>query len=79
MNKYDVEIVLKNDKLAKFGIIENLTVTLDNDYIDDFEDACDEIENHIWTTYGVSLHYGEDFEITYEGLETISEMFNGYR
>lgn len=79
MNKYDVEIVLKNDKLAKFDIIENLTVTLDNDYIDDFDDACAEVENQIWTTYGVSLHYGEDFEITDEGQETINEMFDGYR
>lgn len=74
--KIDIEITLKNDKLAKFDISEALTVTIDTDYICDISDVYCDIEDYIWETYGVSLHYGEDFIIDDDSQETINEIFN---
>jgi hypothetical protein len=74
--KIDIEIALKNDKLAKFDISEALTVTIDTDYVDDTEDVYSSIEDYIWETYGVSLHYGEDFIIDDDNQEIINEIFN---
>ena len=73
--KTDIEIELKNDKLAKFDISDFLTITIDDDYIDDVEEAYCQIENYIWEKYGVSLHYGEDFVIDDDNLDIINELF----
>ena len=74
--KIDIEITIKNDKLAKFDISDTLTVTIDTDYICDFLDVISDIEDYIWETYGVSLHFGKDFNIDDENKEIIGEIFN---
>lgn len=74
--KTDIEIKLKNDKLAKFDISNFLTVAIDTDYIDDIEDAYCQIENYIWEKYGVSLHYGKDFEIDDYNQDNINALFD---
>lgn len=76
VGKIDIEITLKNNKLAKFDIGDTLTVTIDTDYVDDIEDVYCGIEDYIWETYGVSLHYGEDFDIDEDKQEIIDEIFN---
>lgn len=76
--KIDVEIKLKTDKLAEFSFNENSTmsVTVDQDYCEDYDDVLAAVEEFIWNTYGKSLHFGVDFEPTEEGDYTICDAFN---
>jgi hypothetical protein len=74
--KIEIEIKLKNDKLAMFDVLDYLTVFIDKDYVDDIEDVYNQIENYIWETFGKSLYNGVDFEIDDENQEIINELFN---
>jgi hypothetical protein len=75
--KLDIEVTLKNDKLAKFDISETLTVSIDKDYIDDVEDVCSQISDFIWENYGEVMNVNEDFELSDDVIDTINdEVFN---
>lgn len=70
--KLDINVRLLTDRLSKFNIYNNVSVTIDSDYITNIEDAYYQIENYIWEVYGISLHYGEDFELDDDVWETIN-------
>jgi hypothetical protein len=75
--KLDIEVTLKNDKLAKFDIFETLTVSIDKDYIDDIEDVYCQISDFIWENYGEVMNVNEDFELSDDVIDTINdEVFN---
>ena len=76
--KIDVEITIKTDKLAEFSFNENstMTVTVDQDYCEDYDEVLAAIEEFIWNTYGKSLHFGVDFEPTEAGDYAICDAFN---
>jgi hypothetical protein len=75
--KLDIEVTLKNDKLAKFDISETLTVSIDKDYIDDIEDVYCQISDFIWENYGVVMNVNDDFELSDDVIDTINdEVFN---
>ena len=76
--KLDIEVTLKNDKLAKFDISETVTVSIDKDYIDDIEDVYCQISDFIWKNYGEVMNVNEDFELSDAVIDTINdEVFNG--
>jgi hypothetical protein len=76
--KIDVEITLKTDKLSEFSFNENstMTVAVDQDYCEDYDEVLAAVEEFIWNTYGKSLHFGVDFEPTEAGDYAICDAFN---
>lgn len=71
----DVKITLISDKLAEFGIQNECVVTIDNDYIEDYDDVISEIETELWNKYSKNISYNVDFEIDPDTAETICEEF----
>ena len=65
--KVDVEVKF-TDKvdLALVGGKENVLVTYDKGYCEDFDDVIDCVEAEIYKKYGFAFHYNADFTIENE-------------
>lgn len=65
--KFDAEIkiidIADNDML-KVG--DTLTIPIDQDYVEDYDDVIQQAEEYFYTNYGMSLWFNEHFEIMNE-------------
>ena len=74
--KHDVEIIIHTNVIKGFIDGDKMTVAVDMDYCDDYDDVIQDIENTIWTKYGKSLHFNRDFEIDEDNSIKICDLFN---
>lgn len=72
--KTDITINLISDILDIPS--KRLTVAVDNDYCEDYDDVIQRIEEEVWEKYGKSLHFGRDFELDRENEQIICDMFS---
>lgn len=63
--KIDVKIkMLKQVDVDLLPLGATASVTIDLDYLRDFDDVINEVEIELYEKYGVSLYYEDHFEIT---------------
>ena len=71
----NIELVLKNDKLKKFDIKDKLSLIINKDCFDNVEEVYDYIIDHIYEQYGITLHFGEDFDIDEYSQEILNQIY----
>ena len=74
--KIDAEVKIvksTNEETLKTGSV--IEVTIDMDYIDDYDEVINSIENQIYDDYGISLWHREHFIVLNE-TEICDEIFS---